>query len=56
MANAAKDKVQGKFHEVKGAATGNAAEEMRGKVQGAKADAEHTVNKARREADRETGY
>lgn len=56
MANAAKDKMQGKFHEVKGAATGNSAEEVRGKLQGAKGDAEHAVNKGRREADRKTGY
>jgi uncharacterized protein YjbJ (UPF0337 family) len=56
MANAAKDKVQGKLHEVKGAATGNSAEEARGKLQGAKGDAEHAANKARREADRKTGY
>lgn len=56
MANAAKDKVQGKLHEVKGAATGNTAEEMRGKLQGAKGDAEHQMDKGRREADRKTGY
>ncbi len=56
MANAAKDKVQGKFHEVKGAATGNTAEEMRGKLQGAKGDAEHNVNEGRRDVDRKTGY
>ncbi|HLG69717.1 MAG TPA: CsbD family protein [Chloroflexota bacterium] len=56
MANAAKDKVEGKLHEVKGAATGNKAEEARGKLQGAKADVEHQANKARKEADRKTGY
>jgi len=48
-----KDKVEGKFHEVKGAATGDKGEEMKGKLQGAKGDVEHEANKARREDVRE---
>ena len=37
---AAKDKVEGKIHEVKGAVTGNKAEEVKGKLQGAKGTVE----------------
>jgi uncharacterized protein YjbJ (UPF0337 family) len=47
--DSAKDKVQGKLHEVKGAATGDTGEEMKGKLQGAKGDVEHEMNKAQRE-------
>ncbi|HVA22904.1 MAG TPA: CsbD family protein [Chloroflexota bacterium] len=47
--DAMKDKVQGKLHEVKGAATGNKGEELKGKLQGAKGEVEHNVNKPQRE-------
>lgn len=59
--DAMKDKIEGKFHEVKGAVTGDAGEEMKGKLQGAKGDLEHGIEEvkredvrddARREADR----
>ena len=52
-ADAIKDKAAGKFHEVKGAATGDAGEEMKGKLQGMKGDVEHAAGKARREDVRE---
>ena len=45
--NPAKDKVEGKFHEVKGAVTGNKGEELKGKAQGAKADVTHEAKKTR---------
>ena len=48
-ADAMKDKAQGKFHEVKGAVTGDTGEEMKGKLQGMKGDVEHEANKANRE-------
>lgn len=48
-ADAMKDKAAGKFREVKGAATGDAGEEMKGKLQGLKGDVEHEAGKAQRE-------
>ena len=45
--DAMKDKVAGKFHEVKGAATGDTGEELKGKMQGLKGDAERTANDVR---------
>jgi uncharacterized protein YjbJ (UPF0337 family) len=47
--DAMKDKVEGKFHEVKGAATGDTGEEMKGKMQGMKGDVEHKAGEAQRE-------
>jgi uncharacterized protein YjbJ (UPF0337 family) len=47
--DAVKDKVEGKLHEVKGAATGDSGEELKGKLQGLKGDLEHEMNKAHRE-------
>jgi uncharacterized protein YjbJ (UPF0337 family) len=51
--NPIKDKVEGKVHEVKGAATGDTGEEMKGKLQGMKGDVEHGMNQARREEVRD---
>lgn len=48
-ADAMKNKAQGKLREVKGAATGDPGEEMKGKLQGAKGDLEHGLNERRRE-------
>jgi len=53
--DAMKDKAQGKFREVKGAATGNTGEELKGKAQGMKGDLQHGMEKARREARSRTG-
>ena len=47
--DAMKDKIEGKFHEVKGAATGDTGEEMKGKMQGMKGDVEHKIEDVRRE-------
>ena len=44
-----KNKAQGKLREVKGAATGDAGEEMKGKLQGAKGDVQGAINERRRE-------
>ena len=44
-----KNKIQGKWHEAKGAATGNTGEEMKGKLQGAKGDMQHKLNQAERQ-------
>ena len=51
--DAMKDKVQGKFHEVKGAATGDTGEELKGKMQGMKGDLQHKVEERKREDVRE---
>ena len=48
-----KDKLEGKLHEVKGAATGDAGEEFKGKAQGALGDAKKALNDADRKADKE---
>ena len=53
--DAMKDKVEGKFHEVKGAATGEAGEEMKGKMQGMKGDVEHKVEEGRRDMEHMKG-
>src|SRR5579883_641089 len=52
-ADAAKDKIQGKLHEVKGAATGDTAEEVKGKMQGMKGDIKHELNKVDQGVQRE---
>jgi uncharacterized protein YjbJ (UPF0337 family) len=51
--DAMKDKIQGKFREVKGAATGDTGEEMKGKLQGLKGDAEHKMEQGRRKMEDE---
>lgn len=43
-----KDKIEGKLHEVKGAATGDTAEELKGKAQGAKGDLESKIRPGRK--------
>ena len=53
MSDAMKDKLEGKFHEVKGAATGDTGEELKGKAQGLKGEVERTAGKAQREDVRE---
>jgi len=53
--DAAKDKIEGKFHEVKGAATGDTGEEMKGKMQGLKGDVQRTVEDVKEEGAREQG-
>lgn len=44
MGEAMKDKVEGKIHEVKGAATGDKGEEIKGKAQGMKGDVEREAH------------
>jgi uncharacterized protein YjbJ (UPF0337 family) len=51
--DAMKDKLQGKFREVKGTATGDTGEELKGKAQGMKGDIQHEMEKRRREDVRE---
>ncbi|MBV9121619.1 MAG: CsbD family protein [Chloroflexi bacterium] len=53
MSDGIKDKVEGKFHEVKGAATGDTAEELKGKAQGLKGDVERQADQVQREDVRE---
>ncbi|MHB8620753.1 MAG: hypothetical protein ACYDAG_14475 [Chloroflexota bacterium] len=43
-----KDKVEGKLHEVKGAARGSKTEELMGKAQGAKGKLEGNASSARK--------
>lgn len=50
--HAMKDKAQGKFREVKGAASGNTAEEMKGKMQGMRGDIQHHMAKGRQRPTR----
>lgn len=56
--NAMKDKVQGKAREVKGAAMGQTGEEIKGKMQGMKGDAQWEMERqrdaSRREMNRQT--
>ena len=46
-----KDKVEGKFREVKGAATGDSGEEAKGKAQGAKGEVEKNAARVREDVD-----
>jgi uncharacterized protein YjbJ (UPF0337 family) len=46
-ADAIKNKVEGKVHEVKGAATGDTGEEMKGKMQGLKGDVQGEMARQR---------
>ncbi len=48
-ADAMKDKVQGKMHEVKGAATGDTTEEIKGKMQGMRGDVKNEMDRQREE-------